>query len=417
MSQPAISTTIENVRRLAITNQHLAGESRSQTPARAILSVVHDLGCIQLDPINVVAPSHLIVLWSRIGRFRLSELDRLLWDRRSLFEYWAHQSSIVATEDYPLYYSMMKRYPDSFPKPWGAPWKERVRKWLSRKAELRRTVLRELKGGPLLLRQFQDHSRTRRKGSGWSSGSDVTSMLFHLQMKGEVMVVGHQGNQKLWGLSKGFLPKGAEKRVLPDEELEYEAVQRSIRALGVATIQEIEYYFLRGRYRNLKRTLERLDRDSRIRRVVVRGLADKSERYVHDQDVARLDSMDSSAWRPKVTLLSPFDNLICDRARTQRIFDFDYKTEIYVPRNKRRFGYYVLPILFGDRLVGRIDPRMDREGEKLIVNSVHAEPGAPGDAAASRQIGEVIGEFGEFLGAKEVVYTTRVPRIWKRYLH
>lgn len=227
------------------------------------------------------------------------------------------------------------------------------------------------------------------------------------------MVVGHQGNQKLWGLSEEYLPSWAERRVLPDAEVEYEAVQRSIRALGVATASEIDYYFLRGRYRNLKKTLARLQEDSKVQRVVVRGL--EGERFVHAEDNSRLDPMGSAGWKPKVTLLSPFDNLICDRARTKRIFDFDYKAEIYVPGNKRKFGYYVMPILCGERMVGRIDPRMDRKAGKLVVNSVHAEPGAPRDPGTSRQIGEAIESLGEFLGAKEVVYG-RVPEIWRSSL-
>lgn len=119
LGPPVISTTVSRARRLVITNQHLAGGPRQKDTGAAILSVVRELGCVQLDPINAVAPSHLIVLWSRIGNFRQSELDKQLWEKRSLFEYWAHQSSIVATEDYPLYYSLMKAYPDSFPKPWG----------------------------------------------------------------------------------------------------------------------------------------------------------------------------------------------------------------------------------------------------------------------------------------------------------
>jgi uncharacterized protein len=116
-----IELSLETARRLAITKQHLAGKPGPWAADEEILSVVRDFGCIQLDPINVIAPSHLIVLWSRVGKFRISELDSLLWKKKKLFEYWAHQSSIVATEDYPLYYAMMKGYPESFPKPWERP--------------------------------------------------------------------------------------------------------------------------------------------------------------------------------------------------------------------------------------------------------------------------------------------------------
>ena len=414
MSKGVLSTSAENARRLAVTKQHLAGKLRPRRTGEVILSVVRDLGCIQLDPVNVVAPSHVIVLWSRIGKYRLPVLDRLLWEEKKLFEYWAHQSSIVVTDDYPLYYSMMRAYPDSFPKPWGSPWKERARKWLTEHAELRKTILGELRKGPLLLSQFEDHARTRRSGSGWNSGSDVTSMLFHLQMTGEVMVVGHEGNQKLWGLADAFLPSWVEKKELSEEEVELVAVQRAIRALGVASPSEIAFHFLRGRYRSLRKTLDRLQEESVISRVQVAGLED--ERYVHNQDVQLLESMDSDAWEPRMSLLSPFDNLICDRARTKRVFDFDYVSEIYVPQSKRKFGYYVLPILSGDRFIGRVDPRLDRSHEKLLINSVHAERGAPMDREASSRIAETIEQLAEFLGAREVEYAARVPAAWRSSL-
>lgn len=409
-----ISTSVQGAKRLAITKQHLGGKlGRAST--RTIMSVVHDIGCIQLDPVNVVAPSHIIVLWSRVGNFRMADLEKLLWDEKRLFEYWAHQSSIVTTEDYPLYYSMMRRYPESFPKPWGAQWKDKVGRWLTGHTELRRTVLRELQKGPLLLGQFEDHARTRRGGSGWSSGSDVSTMLFHLQMSGEVMVVGHQGNQKLWGLTEDFLPSWAEKTELTEEEIEHEAVQRAIRALGIASSSEIAYHFLRGRYRNLQRTLARLQEESVIHRVLVAGL-DEDVRYIHDLDTRLLQSLDSDEWEPRVSLLSPFDNLICDRGRTKRLFAFDYVSEIYVPQNKRKFGYYVLPILLGDRFVGRIDPRMDRRNEKLLINSVHAERLAPDEKVDPSMIGKKIEQLADFLGAKEVVYTGRVPSAWRSFL-
>jgi uncharacterized protein len=115
--------------------------------------------------------------------------------------------------------------------------------------------------------------------------------------------------------------------------------------------------------------------------------------------------------------LSPFDNLICDRARTKRVFGFDYISEIYVPQNKRKFGYYVLPILWGDKFVGRVDPRMDRRNEKLLINSVHAERGAPEDMEVSLKIRETIEQLADFLGAKEVKYMAHIPSVWRSSFH
>ncbi len=411
--------TRENVRRLAVTKQHLSGELPNKPDAETILNIFRDLGCVQVDPISAVAPSHLIVLWSRLGNFDQTELDRLLWQDKRLFEYWAHQASIVLMEDYPLYCHMMRNYPQNFVKPWGSAWGQRVQRWLNAHQELRRRVLKELKErGPLLSRQFEDKSRTKRPRSGWSSGGEVSSMLFNLFFKGEVMVAGRQGNQKLWDLSERFLPKWVSKKEMTEEEVEYEAVQRSLRALGTANTSEISYHFLRGRYRNLNGTLKRLEAESKIRPVQVSGGPfGTGDRYIHVQDLQLLESLNSDRWQPRVSLLSPFDNLICDRARTKLLFDFDYTAEIYTPESKRKYGYYVLPILYGDRFIGRVDPLMDRKNEKLLINAVHVEPKAPKNKNVAEEIRDTIGALARFLGAKEVVYSKRIPGSWRKVLH
>jgi len=126
LAEPAISTSLESARRLAVTKQHLAGKLPTGSAREAILSVIRDLGYVQLDPINTVAPSHVLVLWSRVGDFQLSDLDRLLWDEKKVFEHWSHAASIVLTEDYPLHYSLMRQYPESLSKSWGG-WKAKAR--------------------------------------------------------------------------------------------------------------------------------------------------------------------------------------------------------------------------------------------------------------------------------------------------
>jgi uncharacterized protein YcaQ len=379
--------------------------------------VTRDLGCLQLDPISTVAPSHLIVLWSRLGNFDTKDLDDLLWRDKKLFEYWAHQASIVMMEDYPLYYSLMRRHPDMLAGE-GSVWRQRIDKFLNANAKLRDHILNELrKKGPLLSREFED--KTRVKGSlGWGSWGNVSRMMFHLFLMGEVMVVGREGKQKLYGLSEDFLPSWVSKKKLSAEEVEYLAVQRSLRALGIANSSEISWHFLRKRYPNLKATMKQLVADERIIPIdITDGPLEKAQRYIHSDDVERLEELQSEEWQPKVSLLSPFDNLFCDRARTKLLFNFDYTIEIYTPASKRKFGYYVLPILYGDKFIGRLDPFMDRKNGKLIIKAVHAERHAPKDKDTSREIRESVEQLSEFLGAKEVVYSRKVPRYWQGHLH
>src|SRR2546421_10949533 len=406
LSETAISTSLESARRLTVTKQHLAGKLPTGPAREAILSVIRDLGFVQWGPVNVVAQSPLITLWSRVGQFRTSDLDRLLWDEKKLFEHWSHAASIVLTEDYPLFYSLMRRYPESLSKSWGG-WKARAKKWLADSKGLRKKILSELTKGPLRVSEFEDHVRTKRSADGWTSGSDVSTALFHLQMNGEVMVVGHHGTQNVWGLSETFLPSWVQRKELTEPEVEQEGAQRTLRALGTASPSEINRYFLRGRYLNLRKALERLQAESTIHRVHIAGLG--GERYVHDRDVRLLESLNSDAWKPRMSLLAPFDNLLGVREWTARLFGFDYVHEIFLPKDKRKFGTNVLPILWGDRFIGRVDPKMDRENEKLVINSIHAESGAPADKDVALKMRETIEHLGELLGAKEVGYTADAP--------
>jgi uncharacterized protein YcaQ len=164
--------------------------------------------------------------------------------------------------------------------------------------------------------------------------------------------------------------------------------------------------------------MKQLEADEKIIPVdITDGPVGKGERYIHSKDIDLLSDLDSNKWEPRVSLLSPFDNLFCDRARTRLLFDFDYTIEIYTPPSKRKFGYYVLPILYGDKFIGRLDPFMDRKNGKLIIKAVHAESHAPRDKDTSREIRDAVKRFSEFLGAKEVVYSRKVPKYWQGHLH
>lgn len=416
LGEQAIATSTEGARRLAVTKQHLAGQPPAKRSSEDLLQVVRDLAYVQWDPVSIVAPSHVLSLWSRVGEFPLSELDRLLWNRKRLFLTWTPIASIVPTEDYSLHYSLMRRYPDSLSDSWGSQ-RERARKFLGKHEALRKAILDELRNGPLLLSHFKEYVRTGRSADGWTSGNDVSLMLSYLQMSGDVMVVGHQGNQNVWGLAETFLPTWVERTERSQQEVELLAAQKAIRALGTASPREIFYYYVRGRYLNLKQTLRQLQEESLIRRVRVTGFGRRDERYIHAEDIPLLESVESAAWEPRVSLLAPFDNLICGRDRTNRVFGFDYVHEQFLPKAKRRFGTYLLPILWGERLIGRVDTEMDRTKTTLVIHSVHAEPHAPTGKEVASEIAETIARLGAFLGGTGVEYSARVPAAWRGSLH
>ena len=412
MSEPPLLVSPDSVRRLVITKQRLGGTKPPRSNSEAIVSVIRDLAYVQWDPVPTIAPSHLLSLWSRIDGFKPADLERLLWKERSVFEYWAPMASLVLTEDYPLYHSLMRRYPDSLSDSWGNQ-REGARKFLASHAPLRRRLRAALKHGPLRVGDFEDHVRTQRKKEDWTAASDVSAMLLQMSMAGEVMVVGHAGNQNLWGLTEGFLPEWTERGNLSEEEASRLSATRALKALGTATPRELNYYFVRGRYRDLPGTLGDLESAGEIHRVQIEGSNVREERYVHDEDLRRLEGDRTSGWSARLSLVPPFDNLVYSQPRTQRLFGFDYVREQFLPKEKRRYGTYVLPIVWGDRLIGRIDPRIDRTENSLVVNAVHAEPGAPGDRDVADRIGETIAGLGKFVGARTVRYARRVPAVWR----
>ena len=197
---------------------------------------------------------------------------------------------------------------------------------------------------------------------------------------------------------------------------ERRAAERAIRALGYASRKEIQFYFVRGMYRELDRVLEDLLRDSVIHPIEIDGLRGGQGRYIHRDDLGLLDSLGGGGPEPRTSLISPFDSLICLRDRVRELFGFEYSLEMYVPEPKRKFGYYVLPILWGDRFIGRIDPKLDRATSTLRIRAVHAEPGAPTGEEVSASIAFSIEQLAKFLGAERVEYPRRVPSAWKRSL-
>lgn len=404
--------TPTQARRLAITRQRLAGE-RPRANTQGLLEIFRDLGCVQLDPIGVVARSHLLVLWSRLGLYDPTCLDELLWQERKLFEYWAHCAPIVLTEDYPIHHAMMRNYAQD-----DSPFARRVRSWLEDNAELKNNVLAAIRRkGPLLSRDLIDVGGQKMGwvSTGWTSGRTTSRLLDFLWLSGMIMVAGRDGIQKKWDLSKRFLPEWTPRKKLSEREIVYRAAQKSLRALGVATPRQIEQHFIRGRYPELAHILAELENKKLVERVQIvdGGTRWKGDWYIHTADLPLLDRL-ASDWQPRTTLLSPFDNLICDRARTKQLFNFDFTMEIYVPKDKRKYGYYVLPILHGDRLIGRIDAVTNRAQGILSINAVYAEPDAP--ARAARGISKSIEGLADFVGAQDIVFTRHVPKMWHTIL-
>jgi uncharacterized protein YcaQ len=306
--------TAAEARRIAVRAQLLDGS------AADVLGTVQQLGFLQIDPISTVAPPQQLVLWSRLGPYDVGELDRLLWQEKKLFEWGAF---IRPIEDYPLVVARMRRPRGKY------AWERRGTEFLEKNADFRRYVLKELdRRGPLLSRELADNSVRTWKSHGWYGSRNVGVMLELLEGRGQVAVVGRRGGHRLWDLAERWFPPVEPP---PLEQAERLLAERRRRALGV-WVENGEW---------------RAHGGASAERVPLR-----------------------------TTFLSPFDRLVHDRDRAEALFGFRYRLEMYVPKAKREYGYYVLPILRGDRLIGRIEPVFDRKSGVLRVQSLHWEPGA-----------------------------------------
>jgi len=396
----------------AITAQYLA-DPRPNADVDGIMEVINRLGCLQLDPINVVARSHLLVLWSRLGIYDPLLIDTLLWQDHCLFEYWAHAASIVLTEDYPIHQMRMRSYAQD-----SSNWSQRVRDWMEQNDSLRVSILHALHDrGPLRSRDFEDTSVVPWQSTGWTHDRNVSRMLDFLWMQGHILVARRMGGEKWWDLSERCLPAWISYDPLPESAVVSRAAQKSLRALGVATERNIVEHFTQGRYPGLSDFLNELGAEGHIVRVRIHGRDGElpGKWFIHADLLPMLEQM-TAVWQPRTTLLSPFDNLICNRRRTQLLFDFSYQSEIYTPKDKRRFGYYVMPILCGDQLIGRIDPALNRAQCTLVINAVHIEPNVQMTSEMGQAIVNAIQELARFLKATTINYSHQIPEGWKHLL-
>ena len=351
--------------------------------ADSIHDLVCALGCLQLDPTAIVARSHLLVLFSRLGSFDPKLVDTLLREQRRLYEYWAHQASIVPTDDRALHAALPPQWSHS----------NTTTGWMTLRARSVDLVLDRLAtSGSVRATDFDEHAQ--KYESGWGARSEISDTLGLLWLRGQIVPAGRDGRGRRWVDADSWF--GAAVTDVPDQQDAVRAAAiRSLRALGVATKQQVRSHFLRGRYTGLDGIWARLGADGEI---VPVDLGIKGDWYVHADDIDQLQRIEAGEFEPRTTLLSPFDNLVCDRGRTLALWNFDFRLEIYVPKSKR-WGYFVMPLLHGDRLIARFDLAVDRAGGRLDVIGERWEPGWEGRRRPVRAVKRALLELARFVGA------------------
>jgi uncharacterized protein YcaQ len=329
--------------------------------ARALMSVFERIGLVQIDSVNVLVRSHYFPLFSRLGAYDVKLLERLVWEKRGrkLFEYWGHEASLIPLTMYPLFRWRMARAARG-EGTWG-----RVAAIAREKPGFVKAILREVEQrGPLASGDIAEHRST---GGGWWGWSEVKVALEYLFWSGAVTTARRRNFERLYDLPERVFAPAILAAPTPDEaSAKRELMRIAARALGIATRLDLRDYFRLETDANER--IDELVEHGDLVPVRVEGW--KQQAYLaRDAIVPR--RIDARA------LLSPFDSLVWERSRDRRVFDFDYRIEIYTPAPKRVHGYYVLPFLYGDRFAARVDVKARRDTGVLDAIAVHYEDAQP----------------------------------------
>ncbi|RWN54546.1 MAG: winged helix-turn-helix domain-containing protein [Mesorhizobium sp.] len=353
-------------RRIALAAQGFADPRPNGTPDRRHLArVLARTGLLQIDSVSAVVRAHYMPLYSRLGPYPLALLDNAAVTRkRKVFEYWAHEASFLPVETYPLMRWRMERAER------GEEMYNGLAKWGRERAAYIEDIYREVvERGPIAASALEG-----QKGSGgWWGWSDAKHAFEWLFWAGRITTASRRGFERLYDLPQRVLPPTILALPVPSpEDAHRELLRISARAHGVATAGDLRDYF-RLSPADIKGRIEELVDAGDLLPVRVEGWSKPA--YLH-KDVRFPRKIEARA------LLAPFDPVVFERTRTERLFDFRYRIEIYTPAEKRQYGYYVLPFLLGEKIVARIDLRADRRAGVLRVHAAYAEPGAPPQTAA-----------------------------------
>lgn len=379
---PGMEISGPEARRVALAAQRFGAPRPAGTPHLGhVRRLVTALGAVQIDAVNVLVRSHYLPIYARLGPYPRELLDRLAYRHRAAFEYWGHAASYLPVELHPaLRWRMARHAADPH---WAAVQARIERERPGYLAAVEREIAER---GPLAYADLSDPARREKVPTTyaessllWYRWSDGKSVLDGLYRSGRLAVAGRRGFEPLYDLAERVIPPEVLAAPTPsDEDAQRELVRRAVVALGVATMKDVAFYF------RLAVAVTR----ARLRELVDAGTVTPA-RVDGWREGAYLDPGADGRRVQTRALLSPFDSLIWERARTQRLFGFRVSFELYVPPAKREYGYYVLPFLLGDALVARVDLKADQRRRALLVQSAFLEPGAPARTVAGELAAEL----------------------------
>ena len=349
--------------KVALQSQLLDHTGRIPAGKKGVAHVIETLGYIQLDTIAVIQRAHHHTLWTRCQDYTAEMLHQLQAVDRRIFEYWGHAASYLPTSDYRFYKPRMQRFVDPVSK-WE---KQRFEKY----GHLMKPVLERIrKEGPLSSKDFAPSSG--KKGGTWWDWRPTKVALELLFWRGELMITERRNFHRIYDLTERVLPGHIDTKMPTDDELGRFFVNRALTAYGIAQEKEIREHIHGAENNIIADALHDMTATGEIQPITVGGIKNAQFFALSDVLNSQTDQAKSSV---KLHILSPFDNFIIQRDRISRLFDFDYVLECYLPSPKRKYGYFVLPILYGGRFVGRFDPKADRKKSTFIILNLHFEHG------------------------------------------
>lgn len=339
-------------RKIVLVRQGVYKEKKLGHGEDAVLAALEHLGYIQIDTISVVERAHHHTLWNRVEAYRNDNLDQLL-ERKAVFEYWSHAAAYLPMRDF--------KY--SLPRKLGVRRRDHGYWNFQDKKMLKHVLDRINAEGPLQARDFEHKPLAKTKG--WPEKKPAKKALDQLFMEGDLMIVRRDGFQKVYDLTERVLPSDIDCSTPSDEEYLRHLIFSYLRANGFGTAAQMSY-LLKGVKPLLHKTCEQLLEDGQLILINV-----NKHCYYALPSIQR--DLSEPISRKRVKILSPFDNLLIQRQRTESIFGFDYQIECYVPAAKRKYGYFCLPLLWGDQFAGRMDVKIDRKTGILNILALHLE--------------------------------------------
>lgn len=368
----------EEAKKIALYSQKLIDDNEN------LLDIIEHLGYIQIDTISVIARAHHHTLWSRFPDYKENQINTLMEKDKSIFEYWSHAASYLPMKDYRFSLTQKKAYAQG------------KNHWFSQDDSLKKYVLDRIKSeGELQSKDFE-HNKI---SSGWYDWKPAKKALEQLFMEGELMISKRKGFQKVYDLTERVLPNNIDTSEPTIQEYCNYLIKRSIQANGIVHESEISY--LRGKIKEpLNKEIKKLEKDGEVIIVHIEGLDNLN--FITTKK--KLDEISKIKNNDYINFLSPFDNSVIQRKRLQRLFDFDYLIECYVPEPKRKYGYFTLPILYNNQFVGRFDPKADRANKTFYIKSIHFENNLKKTDSFNFLFDQKLKEFAKFNGCEKIIF-------------